>query len=373
MRARERRGVAYDRGMRVGIDWRPAVSGRGGIAAYVRALVGAYAPRFPDDRLALYGHRLRPGPARRDAPPGARVCATRLPSRAAEVLARFGVGADRLVGGCDIFHLTDYALLRPTDAALVATVHDVLFAELPRCYTPGMRRGLAATTRRLVARADRLVVPSLRTKVGLVERFGADPSRVDVVPLGARPLDPSVPPSPAVRPYVLALGTLEPRKNLLRLLAAHRVAVARGLDADLVVAGARGWLDDDVVAALAAAPRARWEDRPDDRRVAALLRGAAGLAYPSLGEGFGLPVVEAMAAGVPVLTSAAVPCLERAPDAALLVDPYDVEALADGLGRLVGDGALRARLVARGAAAAAALPWTRTAEGTREAYLRAAS
>jgi len=360
--------------MRVGIDWRPAVSGRGGIAAYVRALVNAYAPRFPDDALALYGHRLRPGAAHRHAPAAARVCAARLPSRVAEVLARFGVGADLLIGGCDVFHLTDYALLRPTRARLVATVHDVLFDELPRCYTPGMRRGLAAVTRRLVARADRLLVPSLRTKIALVERFGAAPDRTDVVPLGVRPLDPSPrAPGPAAggRPYLLAVGTLEPRKNLARLLAAHRVALARGLDADLVVAGARGWLDDDVVAALTTAPRVRWEDRPDDRRLAALLRDATGLAYPSLGEGFGLPVVEALAAGIPVLTTAAVPCLEQTPGAALLVDPYDVEALADGLLRLAGDATLRARLVAAGAAVVADRPWTRTAEDTRTAYLRA--
>lgn len=353
--------------MRIGLDWRPA-AGRGGIAGYVRALATALGARFPADTLALYGHRLRP--VRAGAPAGARLCAAPLPSRAAEVLARLGVGADHLVGGCDVFHLTDYAWLRPARAALVATVHDVLFDELPACYTPGMRRGLRAVTRRVVAGAARVVVPSLRTKGALVERYGADPARVDVVPLAPRPL-PDAPPA-ALPPFLLAVGTLEPRKNLARLLAAHRVALARGLDLDLVVAGSRGWRDDDVVAALAAAPRVRFEPAPDDGRLAALLRAAAGLAYPSLGEGFGLPVVEALAAGLPVLTTAAVPCLERLPGLARLVDPYDVDALADGLLALAGDGRAPADRGARAAAVAAALSWSRVAEGTREAYRRAA-
>ena len=178
--------------MRVGIDWRPAFWSASGIGRYVASLADAYAGRFPEDRLAFYGHRFRrSGPAAEQAaaaPTGARLFATRLPSRAADVLARFRVGADRLVGGCDVFHLTDYVLLRPTRAALVATVHDVLFDEMPRCYTASQRRGLATTTRRIVATAERLVVPSVRTKIALVERLGADPDRVDVVPLAARPL-----------------------------------------------------------------------------------------------------------------------------------------------------------------------------------------
>jgi glycosyltransferase involved in cell wall biosynthesis len=115
----------------------------------------------------------------------------------------------------------------------------------------------------------------------------------------------------------------------------------------------------------------RWEGEASDERLASLLRGATALAYPSLGEGFGLPVVEAMAEGIPVLTSAGTACADVAGDAGWIVDPYDVDAIADGLARLVDDSALRATLAARGRAKAGTWSWTRTAEGTREAYVRA--
>jgi glycosyltransferase involved in cell wall biosynthesis len=365
--------------VRIGIDWRPTLSGRGGIPVYVRGLVSGLAARFPDDRLLLYGHRLRrprrdaPGPSR--ARPGnATLGAWPIPSRAAEALARVGVGADALVGGCDVFHLTDYAWLRPTRARLVATVHDVLFEELPACYTPAMRRGLRHVTRRLVRHAARLVVPSVRTKIALVERFRADPARVDVVPLAPRafPAALSAGASPrADRPYVLAVGTLEPRKNLPRTLAAHRLLLARGLDVDLVVAGARGWLDDGIAREVASAGRVRWEGEVDDARLGALYRGASALCYASLGEGYGLPVAEALALGVPVVTSAGTACAEVAGDAALLVDPYDEGAIADALARVLSDAGLSAALAARGRARAAGWSWEVTAEGTRAAYERA--
>jgi len=171
---------------------------------------------------------------------------------------------------------------------------------------------------------------------------------------------------------VLALGTLEPRKNLARTLDAHARALARGLDVDLVVAGAVGWQCDALVARLRSAPRVRWEERPDDARLARLLAGARALLYPSLGEGFGLPVLEGMSQGVPVVTSAGTACADVAEGGALLVDPYDVDALADALRRVVEDRALAVALVARGRARAATFSWARTAEGTRAAWARAA-
>ena len=355
--------------MRIGLDWRPTFGGRGGIPIYVRGLAASLAARRPEDALLLYGHQVRGGIGRlraRAAPPprGARLHAAPIPSRAADALARFGVGADVLLGGCDVFHTTDYAFLRPSRAAFVATIHDVLFEELPRCYTPQMRTGLRRVTRRLVRWADRLVVPSVRTKSALVERFGADADRVDVVALAPRPL-PCREPARFERPTFLAVGTLEPRKNLARVLAAFRLARTRGLEADLVVVGARGWLDDAILAAAAACEGVRVEGAVDDARLAALYAGATALVYPSLGEGFGLPVVEAMAASLPVVTSAATTCADVAGEAALLVDPYDVEAVAVALTRLARDAALRDDLAARGRARAAGFRWETTADGTR--------
>lgn len=361
--------------MRIGIDWRPTYQGRGGIPVYVRGLAAGFAARYPDDDLRLYAHQVRGRlgrGGRRAAPPprGARLCAAPFPSRAADALARFGVGADLLVGGCDVFHLTGYSWLRSTRAPLVATIHDVLFEELPRCYTPGMRTGLRRVTRRLLLGAARTLVPSVRTKAALVERLGADPDRVDVVPLAARAL-PTVEPARFPRPTFLAVGTLEPRKNLARVLAAFALLRARGLDADLVVAGARGWLDDDLLATAARAPGVVVEGEVDDARLAALYGGATALVYPSLGEGFGLPVLEGLAAGLPVVTSAATACEEVAGGAALLVDPYDVEALADAMRRTAEDDGLRRGLIAAGRVRAAGFGWERTAEGTRATYERA--
>ncbi len=361
--------------MRIGIDWRPTFEGRGGIAVYVRSLAAGLATRFPDDRLLLYGHQVRGriGPNRRTTappPPRAHLRAAPIPSRAADALSRWGVGADLLVGGCDVFHTTDYAWLKPSSAAFVATIHDVLFEELPRCFTPGMRTGLRRMTRRLVRHAARLLVPSIRTKAGLVERFGADPDRVDVVPHAARVL-PTVEPARFERPTLLAVGTLEPRKNLSRVMEAVGRVRARGIEVDLVVVGARGWLDDEILAAAGATLGVRVEGAVDDARLAALYGGATALVYPSLGEGFGLPVVEAMAASLPVVTSAATTCAEIAGAAALLVDPYDVESIADALTRVVTDDSLRVDLAARGRVEAARYTWAATAEGTRACYQRA--
>jgi glycosyltransferase involved in cell wall biosynthesis len=225
--------------------------------------------------------------------------------------------------------------------------------------------------------AVRLLVPSAATARDLVELYGVEPERVAVIPLGVEP--PAEPDRAGARrllgdlgvrgPFLLAVGTLEPRKNLPRLLAAFGEVTDELPDHHLVVVGPVGW---------GPALRPTWESvrvklagPVGDATLHALYQAADGLAYPSLYEGFGLPVLEAMAHGVPVLTSDRSSLPEVAGDAALLVDPVDRGAIAKGLVRLVGDGALRRRLAAAGRRRAAGFSWPATAAATWAAYRQA--
>jgi glycosyltransferase involved in cell wall biosynthesis len=355
------------------VDHRPARFGRGGIAVYVDELVRAYARAFPQDTLELWSHRLRGRPPGLAAPAPlahARHHAGLLPSLAVATLARMGWGTDRLVGGADVVHWTDYVTLPATRAPVVATIHDVLFEELPACYTAEMRAGLRLATTRILRAARRLLVPSERTRRGLSVHYGVAPERVDLVPHGVRRLPPAAP-AGDLGDYLLFVGTLEPRKNLARLLDAHARLRGRGLGARLVVAGPRGWKDEALMRRLAAGGDVRWERSASPERLAALYRGAIAVAYPSLGEGFGLPVLEAMSEGRAVLVGQDTSCADLAGDAALAVDPRDVDALADALARLVEDDDLRARLGEAGRARAAPYTWEAAARGTRETYLKA--
>jgi alpha-1,3-rhamnosyl/mannosyltransferase len=192
---------------------------------------------------------------------------------------------------------------------------------------------------------------------------------VAVTPYG---IDPAFTPGPGpddrAEPYLLAVGTLQPRKNLEAALAAFERLHAGGLEHRLVVAGARGWRDEELVARLRASPAAARIDlagRVDDAALVALYRGAACLLFPSRAEGFGFPPLEAMACGTPVVAAAAGSLPEVVGDAAPLVPPEDHAALADAVARVLADPeAWRAR----GLAHAAGFTWARCAEQTVAAY-----
>jgi alpha-1,3-rhamnosyl/mannosyltransferase len=172
---------------------------------------------------------------------------------------------------------------------------------------------------------------------------------------------------------VLAVGTLEPRKNLPRLIAAWtRLPEELRSAHALALVGPRGWDDEEVLAAARAAG-VRLLGRVGDAQLHALYANATAFAYPSLYEGFGLPVLEAMAAGAPVLTSLSSSLPEVAGDAALLVDPRDTAAIAAGLERLLRDAGLRERLRVAGRARAAAFSWERTARETHALLAQLAS
>jgi glycosyltransferase involved in cell wall biosynthesis len=198
------------------------------------------------------------------------------------------------------------------------------------------------------------------TKHEVVELAGVPEERIDVA---YNATSPSVftPDGPAAAgDYVLAVGTLEPRKNLVRLVEA-----TGRLGIELRIAGAQGWGSVDVDA-----PHVRWLGRPSDEELAAQLRGALCLAYPSLLEGFGIPVLEAMLCGTPVVTSAGSAMEEVAGDAAELVDPRDVESIAAGIERALGR---RDELREVGLVRAQLYSWEASAEATVQAYRKALS
>jgi glycosyltransferase involved in cell wall biosynthesis len=380
--------------MRVAIDARPAVSsGKTGVGHYTWHLVHQL-PRV--DRGTTYvawylhvrrlvGHPSALGDLRE---PNLVDRWTPLPSRVwAALESRFGVPKIDWFARFDVLFAPNF-VPPPTDAgALVVTVHDLAFRLFPETAphaTQRWRRAVEASLRR----AAGVVVPSDSTKRDLVEHYPVHPERVTVAHLGvdaAAFRDPSPADVAAVaarfridRPYILFLGGLESRKNLVRIVEAF---ARTPIDLDLVIAGgavpwdpgAAGALRE-ALAGLDAGVRRRviLTGYVSQRQKAALLAGSRSLVYPSLYEGFGLPVVEALAAGVPVLTSEVSSLPEVAGDAALLVDPRDVEAIADGMRRLVEDETLRRRLAEAGPRRAAKFTWKDTAARTAAAIRRAA-
>lgn len=278
-------------------------------------------------------------------------------------------------GRVDVTHATGVAV-PGTRAPLVVTVHDLGFRHRPEHYTRhGVRffeRALELTRRR----AALVLCPSDATRRECVEAGIAD-DRLRVVPWGvsSTPVAPAALDAVRVRHgiqgrYVLWVGTIEPRKNLPALLGAFRRLPE---DVTLVLAGPAGWHEDLTVHREGLEHRVRLTGFVTGADLAALYAGAEVFCYPSLLEGFGMPVLEAMAQGAPVVTSAGTSTEEVAGDAALVVPPTDEEALADALLRVLEDPALAGRLRTAGSARAAAYTWERTARETVAAYQDAAA
>ncbi len=282
-----------------------------------------------------------------------------------------------------LFHATHWPLPVSRRVPTVLTIHDLAGCEHPEWFAPGHLE-LVRTMARRARHVAHVIADSHATREDVLRFTGAAPERVSVVHLAAdqtfsQPRDPQV--TAAVlerhglrRPYLLSLGTVEPRKNLARLLAAYELLREREAGAPtLAVVGAAGWERAEALQSLG-----RLAERKEavvtghvPRADLPHLVGAAELlVYVSLKEGFGLPPLEAMAAGTPVVTSNCSSLPEVVGDAALLVDPRSVEEIAEGMRRLLADPALAAALVERGKARAATFSWSRAARQTAEVYLK---
>ena len=244
----------------------------------------------------------------------------------------------------------------------VVTVHDLAQVHFPETTTRWSRIYAAVTLRRVVQAADRIIVPSQDTAGDLTATLDISPERIRVVRLGVDPvfLQPADPRPSVATPYVLFVGTPEPRKNLPRLIEAVTLLRKRGFTERLVIAGAGGWggqsLDAENVERVGRVP---------DQQLASLYAHASCLALPSLHEGFGLPAIEAVACGAPVVAGRSGALPEITGGAAVLVDPLSPTSIADGMAEAI---EARESLVARGRAHAATFSWERTAAETVTVY-----
>jgi alpha-1,3-rhamnosyl/mannosyltransferase len=376
--------------VRIAYDGVPLVGERFGIGHYTDHLIRAVARLDPQTRSVVVGpwpiNPLRPIPRLSFEEGNVEVPAPALPTRLRRRLRealRVPATLEALVGPVDVFHATNFLLTHPVDRAKrVVTFHDLTVLLFPQWHPAKRLREMRSGLPVSAAVADRIIAVSQATKDDVVKHLAVDPARVAVVPLAVdasfRPLPPAevktalAPLGLAPGEYWLFLGTREPRKNLGRLLDA---VVALGADVGtLVLAGADGWGTDELrprIAELARPGRVRPLGYVAEALRPALLAGARVFVYPSLYEGFGLPPLEAMACGTPVITSNVSALPETVGDAALLIDPLDVDALADAIRRLWDDEGLRADLRARGLMRAREFSWERTARLTLAAYAAA--
>ncbi len=265
----------------------------------------------------------------------------------------------------------------------MVTVHDLAYLRLPDRLPTGRRRYFAALTRASVRRASRVLAVSESTKRDIVELLGVPPEQIAVTPLAAdrsfRPvtgeaLEVFLGEQGIVRPFVLSVGTLEPRKNLPTLLRAF-ARIAAEMPHDLVLAGPEGWMTDEIHETrrrLDLGDRLRFTGYVDAEALPAWYSAADLFVYPSLYEGFGLPPLEAMACGTPVITSDVSSLPEVVGDAGLTVPPTDEMALAEAMRRVLGDPAIGADLRKRGLERAKRFSWEQTAALTMAAYRDAA-
>jgi glycosyltransferase involved in cell wall biosynthesis len=357
----------------------------GGAEIYARRLIPALVEVRPTLRLTLFAGR-EAAPALESEPWGRDVEIVTIPVRSRNRLARVAAEQTLLLGAVrrsrvDVLH--NLFTTAPVAASVpqVTTIHDVIYKRLPETHAGLLARGLALLVPLAARRSARIIAVSEATKADLVHTLGVPPAKIDVVyegpgiPEQSDPADESEARAAVGlrdEPLVLTVSAKRPHKNLERLIDAF-AQIPEADRAVLLLPGYRTPFEAALerrAAAAGVADRVRFTGWLDDRTLDALYRAAACFVFPSLAEGFGLPVLEAMRRGTPVACSRAGALPEVAGRGARYFDPFDTGSIAAAISELLSGGAPVARLVEEGCTRAAAFTWERCAAGTLDVYDR---
>jgi len=375
--------------MRIGFDLRPFLREETGVGVYFRNLLAELARIDEDDEYVLFSASWKDRFPAANLPPFKKVRFRdlRWPVKAVN-FAWYRLGRPRLdaIFGSrlDLTH-SPTPLALPTAGKKIVTVCDLFFMDFPGRADREARRHFYRRTESSLRRADGIVTISEFTKKALIERFGLDSDKIQVTYLGVNPAFGDEASAGAVAEirrkldlpgdFLLFVGASEPRKNLPRLVDALAILQRRGLKIPLVIAGRAGADEPALQAKIRARglePYVRRTGYLADADIRSLYRAAAVLVFPSYCEGFGLPLLEAMASGLPVAASGVSALPEIGGDAAVYFEPENAEGIADVLVKILRDEGLRAALKARGPARAKAFAWSKTAAETLAFYRRIA-
>ncbi len=359
----------------------------GGITSYTRELLTALVPYIADDSVLLFSSGW--GAHLRQQTPFARLqnvrdVHLRVPNKLFNSSIAFfhRPTLDALLGKLDLFFAPNFPFVNVSDRCrLVVTVHDLSFVHFSHLLSPRMKLWYRCTRpQKVFERADKLIAISHATKRDLMETYGFPDTKIDVVYSGA-PAEPfaKMPEKQAksmcaslgiARPFFLILGALEPRKNLSTVVEAYRRLPKRIRESfDLVIAGASVWQQDGLLStSLVSLEGIHKVGYVSPEQKIALFRAASCFIFPSLYEGFGFPLLEAMSAGTPIIASNVSSIPEITEDAAILCDPNDVDAFVSAVTQLVESESLRASLVEKGAKRVMDFSWSQAAEKTHNIF-----
>ena len=372
-----RDAIRQPRKLRIGVDIRPFYEPLTGIGWYLYFLLHEFAKHedvelylLGDARVTDLGPRLHA-----DVPPGAKLLAFDLrgepKSRFARPLTAAAYVAWLKLANCDVTFGANYFLPRLHSATArrrVITVHDLTYKRHPELLQKETLHNLDAHMAREIAASDAVICVSESTRRDLLRYYQIDPSRAVAIHTGLAVPNEYAPVDGLPKRYILFVSTIEPRKNLGVLLDAFE---RLDYDGSLVVVGRVGWKSEDIVPRLRSR-RIVHLDYLDAPRLAAVYRDAEVFVMPSIYEGFGFPLLEAMQHGVPSIAARSSSLPEVGGDAALYFEPHDARELESQLRRVLSDVTLRAALAERGRARAAEFSWTRAAQQTLDVLRRAA-